>query len=160
MIALGIVAFLLPACFLSLPFASSLCAFMEPHVACDISALALVEDDHICSLRIGPKRHGYVYTRLPGIRLADRPVYRCCRGRDESTALLHLYFSEKHGCWVADAFEVEVGDVAALATGGAPAFRAAPGDVTKPGWHDWQCYDLQTGNWWAASAFETVHLTQ
>ena len=109
------------------------------------------------SFRIGPDKYQYDYTVLLGFSVGGRPVYRCCRGRDSSSAALYLYYNESFSVWVAEGFQ-EVTNALDIERGGEPAFRAVDGDVISEGSHEWQRYDSRIGGWSAPSSFLTKHL--
>ncbi len=119
------------------------------------NAIALISPP---SLRIGPDKHQYDYTVIPGFSIAGRPVYRCCRGRDSSLATVYLYFKESFGVWVSEGFQLKVTDVMALERGGEPAFRSLGTVVIDEDWHEWQSYDHRSGDWSAPSSFWTKPL--
>ena len=119
------------------------------------NAIALMSPS---SFRIGPDKYQYDYTVLPGFSVGGRPVYRCCRGRDSSSAALHLYYNESLSAWVAEGFQHEVANAMDIERGGEPAFRAVDADVISEGSHEWQRYDGRTGGWSPPSSFLTKHL--
>ncbi len=119
------------------------------------NAIALISPT---SLRIGPDKYRYGYTVIPGLFIAGRRVYRCCRGRDSSPAALHLYFKESLGVWVSEGFQHEVTDVMDIERGGEPAFRAVGTVVIDEDWHEWQSYDGRSGAWSSPCMYWTKHL--
>jgi hypothetical protein len=110
------------------------------------------------ALRIGPDRYRYDFTIIPGIVIAGWPVYRCYRGRESSSAVLHLYLKRSLDVWVSEGFQHEVTDVTDIARGGEPAFRAVGTVVIEEDWHEWQSYDRRSGAWSTPSSFWTKHL--
>ena len=118
------------------------------------NAIALVSPS---SLRIGPDEYQYDYKILPDMSVGGRPVYRCCRGRDSSSATLYLYYNESSSVWVAEGFQ-EVTNAMDIERGGEPAFRAVDGDVISEGLHAWQRYDSRSCDWSAPSNFWTKYL--
>ena len=86
-------------------------------------------------LRIGPARHGYVYTLLhPGVYPG---LWKCDRGSDWARPSEVLFLFQTGGFWVAaDAEEWET-SLGAIAATGQPIFRTGE-NALEPGWHTWQ----------------------
>jgi hypothetical protein len=89
-------------------------------------------------LRIGPERHGFIYTQL------SSSLWKCCRASEAGVSGQKLFLYQAFGYWfavdAAEAFSTQ----AEVAAGGRPAFRTSENAI-EAGWHTWETNYADTG---------------
>ena len=95
------------------------------------NAIALISPT---SLRIGPDKHRYDYTVIPGFSLLGGLF----TGAAVAAILAprRCIFIESLGVLVSEGFQHEVTDVMDIERGGEPAFRAVGAVVIDEDWHE------------------------
>ena len=100
--------------------------------------------------RIGPERHGYVYTRMTA------GLWKCRRGSDWKQHAEVLFLVNNNGYWTAMDAPGQLNVLQDVLEAGHPIFRSQQ-DVLTAGWHEWETnYAARPGIEWRATGLSCM----